>query len=336
MKFSIIVPSFNQARFIRRTLDSILQQGHGKVQVIVSDGGSTDGTVDILKSYGDLVTWWSKPDKGYADAVNQCLPLVDGDVVGIQSSDDYYLPEAFAEIARQFEARPSVGLISGGFISIDLNAKVQSLYSQSGPIGPLDHLTNILPQHATFIRSDILLALGGVRPEVDMCADIDLWYRALHLCAGFRIEKLLAVYQLHPAQRSATSNKWSGSLRRMVEYAEGTAPYSDRFKLTDDIKSELFSYWTIYWSYAVNDPGAVGLARAAIRNGMRGYALSRKSTILFIACRSEPDRPAKILYSLKSGCFALALWSYSNSFVQRIRKRNRVRKLDLHWAGSVF
>src|SRR4029078_10041925 len=91
---SIIVPSFNQGRFIRTTIDSILEQSYRPLEAIVVDGGSNDDTVDVLKSYGDLpeLRWTSEPDTGVADAVNKGFARARGEVIGIQSSDDWYAP----------------------------------------------------------------------------------------------------------------------------------------------------------------------------------------------------------------------------------------------------
>ena len=91
---SVIVPSYNQARFIRETLDSILGQDYRPLEVIVFDGASKDETVDVLGSYGDRpeLRWWSEPDRGVVDAVNKGLAKANGEILAIQSSDDCFTP----------------------------------------------------------------------------------------------------------------------------------------------------------------------------------------------------------------------------------------------------
>src|SRR5713226_9368149 len=94
---SIIVPSYNQGRFIRQTLDSILAQDYRPLEVLVLDGKSSDDTVEILREYEDVfhgLRWWSESDDGVADAVNKGLTRATGTYAGIQSSDDIYLPGA--------------------------------------------------------------------------------------------------------------------------------------------------------------------------------------------------------------------------------------------------
>jgi glycosyltransferase involved in cell wall biosynthesis len=103
-KLTIITPSFNQAAFIERTLRSVLDQGYENLEYFVVDGGSTDGSVDIIRRYEDRLAWWvSEPDEGQTDALNKGLRRATGDVVAYINSDDYYLPGAFANAIAGFE-----------------------------------------------------------------------------------------------------------------------------------------------------------------------------------------------------------------------------------------
>src|SRR5437773_2348908 len=95
---SVIVPSFNQGKYIRETIDSILAQDYRPLEVLVIDGASTDETLDVLRSYADRpeLRWWSERDAGVVDAVNKGLARASGEIVAIQSSDDLYVPGAVA------------------------------------------------------------------------------------------------------------------------------------------------------------------------------------------------------------------------------------------------
>ncbi|SHL54105.1 glycosyltransferase family 2 protein [Hymenobacter psychrotolerans] len=247
---SIIIPSWNQGRFIERTLLSILHQDYpGQVQVIVSDGGSKDETVDILKKYDDQLIWWSAPDKGFVDAVTKGLAKATGDVLAIQSSDDYYLPGAFRKMAAAFQQFPEAGFVSGGEIGIDLQDNVIYRNTTAGAITPHSILFDYVPpQHATFVKRTVLEQTEGMRKEVDMCADIDLWYRVSHLAAGQAIPDYMAVYQLHPDQRTATSPKWYSNLVKMVETCEQHPVYSQKFRLNEEERRNLYTYWEINWT----------------------------------------------------------------------------------------
>lgn len=247
---SVIIPSWNQGRFIERTLLSILRQDYpGAVQIIVSDGGSTDETVEILKKYDTQLIWWSARDKGFVDAVTKGLAQATGELLAIQSSDDFYLPGAFRRMAEAFQHHPEAGFISGGEYGIDLQDGVEYANSFSGPITPHSILFQFVPpQHATFVRRSVLEQTGGMRTEVDMCADIDLWYRVAHFAPGYAIPDMLAAYQLHPDQRTATSPKWYPNLVKMVESCEQNPVYGSHFQLTNDERRNLYTYWEINWT----------------------------------------------------------------------------------------
>ncbi|MBO0357384.1 glycosyltransferase [Hymenobacter sp. BT186] len=278
---SIVIPSWNQGRFIERTLLSILRQDYpGTVQVIVSDGGSNDETVDVLKKYDGQIEWWSARDKGFVDAVTKGLARVTGEVVAIQSSDDYYLPGAFRRMAEAFQQYPEASFISGGEYGIDLQNNIEYANSFTGPITPRSILFEFVPaQHATFVRREALEKTGGMRVEVDMCADIDLWYRVAHFAPGRAIPAMLAAYQLHPDQRTATSPKWYPNLVKMVESCEQNPTYGSHFKLTDEERRNLYTYWEINWTAKRDAAAAKPIAWAKLP-GLLSYSPRTRRMIL--------------------------------------------------------
>ena len=247
---SVVIPSWNQGRFIGRTLDSILKQDYpGTIEIIVSDGGSTDETVDVLKSYGDRLIWWSARDKGFVDAVTKGVARATGEILAVQSSDDYYLPGAFWAMAKAFRQYPEASFISGGEYAIDLSGNIMGSSNPIGEITPRTILFQAVPpQHATFVKRRFFEETGGMRREVDMCADIDQWYRIAHLAPGHYIPDMLAVYQLHPDQRTVTSDKWYPNLVKMVELCEQEPRYGHKFRLTNEERRNLYTYWEINWT----------------------------------------------------------------------------------------
>ncbi len=119
-KVSIIMPSFNQVQFIERSLLSVLNQNYANIELIVVDGGSTDGTVEVIKKYASHIHYWiSESDKGQSDALNKGFGKATGEVVGWLNSDDLYLPGAIASAVEEFEANREVTVVFGDWWTID-------------------------------------------------------------------------------------------------------------------------------------------------------------------------------------------------------------------------
>lgn len=278
---SIVIPSWNQGRFIERTLLSIFKQDYpGRVEVIVADGGSTDETVAVLQRYQDQLTWWSAPDEGFVDAVTSGMARATGEILAIQSSDDYYLPGAFRAAAAALQQHPEVSFVAGGDYAINLAGVVVGSGRPVGAITPRSILfENIPSQHAAFVRRSYWDAVGGLRRAVDMCADVDLWYRVAHLAPGRYIPAMLAVYQLHPDQRTVTSDQWISQLVRMVESCEAEPRYDQKFSLTPAERRDLYAYWEIFWTRRRDKRAARPLAFARL-SGLLRYGPRTRRTIL--------------------------------------------------------
>lgn len=253
---TIIIPSFNQGRFIERTIQSILKQNYpGKLQVIVSDGGSKDETVSILQKYPQL-EWWSKPDKGFVDAVNKGLLVAKGKYIAIQSSDDFYFKNAFQRAIMFLEKNPDYGFVTGSDAYImDTPQKIAfgkkiSVEIRSPRQLILSEVT--IHQHCTFVRKELVDNVGGLRMEVDRCSDADLWYRILHFNKGFVLPQYFGIYQIHSAQRTqAKPELWINALKRMVDSCETNELFSSRFRLNAQEKQDAFLRIELFWrSYA--------------------------------------------------------------------------------------
>src|SRR5689334_19636587 len=113
MKVSVVTPSYNQGRFIERTLRSVAMQSGATIEHVVFDGGSTDQTVEILRRLLPATNWISEKDNGQTDAVNKGILATDGEIIGWLNSDDVYYPDAIAQVVSEFRAQPDVGVIYG-------------------------------------------------------------------------------------------------------------------------------------------------------------------------------------------------------------------------------
>src|SRR5664279_1773877 len=125
---TVVTPSFNQGQFIRETIDSVFQQDYPQLEYIIIDGGSTDGTVEILKSYQDSrFRWISEKDQGQSDAINKGLRLSRGDVLTFINSDDLLLPGAISEVVDYFEKHAEVDALFGDVKLIEANGVFRGL-----------------------------------------------------------------------------------------------------------------------------------------------------------------------------------------------------------------
>lgn len=218
---SIIVPSFNQGRFIRRTLESIFSQDYRPLQVIVIDGASKDETVDVLRSFDGTpgFEWVSEPDSGVVEAVNKGFARARGVIGGIQSSDDFYLPGAISDGIAALLEDPALGFVYGDVAKVDAEGRELSR-SKSGPYsleGLLLKDSNVL-QPATFFRLELAKALGGWREEVPYSADTDLWLRMALQAPARKLDVLMAQRSMHEAQRDTQGAKVVRDYGRMIDF----------------------------------------------------------------------------------------------------------------------
>lgn len=217
---SIIVPSYNQGRFIADTLRSILSQDYRPLEVLVVDGASTDETLDVIRSFADApeLRWWSEPDGGVVDAVNKGLARAGGAIGAIQSSDDAYLPGAVAAAVAALEGDPDLALVYGDITKIDAGGReidrtALAPYSLEGLVA----VDTWIPQPAAFFSLALARELGGWRPEIPYAADTDLWMRMAFRAKVLKIDRVMGKHRIHPAQRDRRGENIIRDYRRMQE-----------------------------------------------------------------------------------------------------------------------
>lgn len=181
---SIVTPSYNQAQFIRETIDSVLNQNYPNLEYWVIDGGSTDGTVDILKSYGKKIKWVSEKDKGQTEAINKGFAKCHGEILAYLNSDDAYLPNTLHTVAEHFQAHPESQWLTGDYFIIDEHGrKFQSFVAnykkllRRRPSFASLAVANYIAQPSTFWRAAAAQEVGTFNEKWRYCMDFDYWLR---------------------------------------------------------------------------------------------------------------------------------------------------------------
>ncbi|MGD9613562.1 MAG: glycosyltransferase family 2 protein [Kiritimatiellia bacterium] len=215
---SIVVPSYNQGAFIRQTIESCLAQDYRPIEIVVVDGASTDDTVAVLRSFADRpeVRWVSEPDAGVADAVNKGLRRVRGEICGIQSSDDAYLPGAFAQAVAAFERHPAVALVYADAVKTDAAGREWARW-RTGPFSIENFLSKqtVVLQPAAFFRRSAFWEAGGWSADF-FNADTECWLRMVLRRPALKVDAFWGARRMHEAQRDTQRARIVASYARMT------------------------------------------------------------------------------------------------------------------------
>ena len=209
-KISVITPSFNQATFLERTICSVLDQKYANLEYIIIDGGSTDGSVDIIKKYAEHLAYWkSEPDHGQSHAINKGLKRATGDFVGWQNSDDTFNPQSFDQIANIAMRFPKTDLIIGDINIIDENDKVERQLRYVKPTyRSLLVEGMILANQAAFWRTDLHARIGWIDESLHYCMDFEWFLRVLGVAQAPRhVPRVLGNYREHFATKTSLNQE---------------------------------------------------------------------------------------------------------------------------------
>jgi glycosyltransferase involved in cell wall biosynthesis len=225
---SIVTPSYNQARYLEQTIRSVLEQDYPNIEYLVADGGSTDGSLDLIRRYADRLAWWvSEKDRGQTDAINKGFARAKGDILAWINSDDTYEPHAVAEAVEFLVSHPEVGLVYGNANYIDENGS------------PLGHFPAAqtdfrrlrrgyvhIPQQAAFWRADLWREVGPLDPSFYFAMDYDLWVRLAGRTSLQYVPRLWANFRLHSQGKSVAADDrcWPEMLK--VHYRNGGSWFS--------------------------------------------------------------------------------------------------------------
>jgi glycosyltransferase involved in cell wall biosynthesis len=220
-RLTVITPSLNQAKYLERALCSVLDQDYPELEYIVMDGGSTDGSVDILRSYDDRLAYWvSEPDGGQSWAINRAIERSTGEVIAYINSDDYYLPGAFDAALPLFED-PSVRWVAGATEYREVDGALRSLLVPIQPSGPRARWvrsTWYVPQASSFWRRDVFDEFGLLRDDLHFVFDTEFGLRLA--IGGLRptaLDRAVAVRYLQPDAKSEDRSRFDREYKQVAK-----------------------------------------------------------------------------------------------------------------------
>jgi glycosyltransferase involved in cell wall biosynthesis len=203
---SILTPSYNQGRFLEETIQSVLSQDYPKLEYLIVDGCSTDGSVEIIQRYASQLAWWvSEPDHGQTDAINKGFAHAHGEVLAWLNSDDTYQPGAITQAIEFLLAHPQAAMVYGDANLIDEHGKIIGRFPS--------HQTNLkrllrgsvhIPQQTTFFWAKVCRQVGPLDPSFQFAMDYDLWVRLAKQAPLIYTPRLWANFRLHGEGKSVT------------------------------------------------------------------------------------------------------------------------------------
>ena len=225
---SVITPSFNQATFLEATIQSVLAQTYPNIEYIMIDGGSDDGSLEILERYKKYFTYWhSKKDKGQTDAINQGLTLAKGKYQAWINADDILLPHAVEEAVAYLENHSNTGMVYGQADFINASGKIIGQF----PAAQTDYKKLLrgyvhVPQQAAFWRSDLWKKVGPLDNSFFFAMDYDLWVRLAKVSQVKYLARKWAEFRLHGESKTMINDMRAWPEMLKVHRREGGGPWS--------------------------------------------------------------------------------------------------------------
>lgn len=221
---SIVTPSFNQAKFLEETIRSVLEQDYPNIEYILIDGGSTDGSVEIIQKYAHRLAYWvSEKDRGQTDALNKGFAAATGSIFAWLNSDDTYQPGAIRSAVDFLTSHPRVGLVYGDLNFINERGEIVGKFpaAQTNLVRLRRGYVHI-PQPAAFFRADLWKKVGPLDPSFYFAMDYDLWVRLAGVSdLQYLPGQVWANFRLHGSGKTIVADErcWPEMLR--VHYRDG-------------------------------------------------------------------------------------------------------------------
>ncbi len=228
---SIITPSFNQAAFIEKTIQSVLSQEYPSIEYIIIDGGSTDGSLEIIQKYANQITYWiSEKDDGQADAFNKGLSKVTGKYLGWLNSDDIYLPGAATQAVNLLDSHPNAAFVFGDVQAIDADGKITNIMHYAD--WNLTDLMafNIIGQPGVFMKTESVRNVAGLDKSYHFLLDHHLWLRLALNSEMIYSHSVWSAARFHTgAKNVALAASFGNEAFRIVDWLQSTKSYASLY-----------------------------------------------------------------------------------------------------------
>lgn len=269
MRISIVTPCLNRAETIGEAIESVLAQGHEDMEHIVVDGGSTDGTLDVLARFSHL-TVLNGPDRNLYDAINKGLSIATGDVVGLLNGDDLYTPDCFSLIEHAFEAHTEAEMVTGGasLVEKDPNGRERTIAVHNTAalkaLRPENIISGIALTNSRFVRLDAFRREKGFDIRFPLLADKDFWARLfLSGAQNVVLQDVIYVYRRHPQSLTMSG----ADIRRKISDEES---YLSNLRIGEcEPASTAFGFYRLWRAWSAGYATLLHLQRLEVAKAFR-------------------------------------------------------------------